>query len=76
MMASVQECFDELKPAIQEVSRIVRIAPLDKAERIALALMVAAHFTGDVAGAMEKDPSECAREIAFGIAETIAKAAH
>jgi len=76
MMASVQECFDELKPAIQEVSRMVRTAPLDKAERIGLALMVAAHFTGDVAGAMEKHPSECAREIAFGIAETIAKAAH
>ncbi|KKM02728.1 hypothetical protein LCGC14_1781580, partial [marine sediment metagenome] len=34
MMASVQECFDELKPAIQEVSRMVRTAPLDKAERI------------------------------------------
>ncbi|KKL45278.1 hypothetical protein LCGC14_2357300, partial [marine sediment metagenome] len=34
MMASVQECFDELKPTIQEVSRIVRTAPLDKAERI------------------------------------------
>ena len=73
---SVQQAFDELKPTLQEVTRLVRTAPLDKAERIGLSLMVAAHFTGDVAGAMEKHPSECAREIAFGIAETIAKAAH
>lgn len=73
---NVQQCFDEIKPMLLEVSRLLRTAPLDKAERIVLSLMVAAYFTGDVAGAMEKDPSECAREIALGIAETVAKAAH
>lgn len=73
---NVQQVFDELKPTLHEVSRLVRTAPLEKGEVIGLSLMVAAHFTGDVAGAMGKDPSECAREIAFGIAETVAKAAH
>ena len=75
-MTSVNDCFAELKPSLEEFGRLIYSAPLDKAERIGLAILVATYTCGIVAATLGKEPQECASQVADLIRDQIMKQKH
>lgn len=71
MRPTVQDCFDELRPTLNEITRMARIAPLPDNERAGLAVLIAAHFFGAAQAAMGKVRPTEAREVADMIVDTI-----
>lgn len=76
MMANVNQCFDELKPTLEEFARLISDAPLDKAERVGLSILVATYTCGIVAGTLGQEPHECASQVADLIRDQIMKQKH
>ncbi len=62
------QCFEQLKPALAEMQRLIQIAPCNRA---GLALMVATHAFTVAAREMGKDTFANAREVADLIVETM-----
>lgn len=62
------QCFEALKPALAELTRVVKTAPCNEA---GLAVMVAVYAFTLAAEAMGKDTFANAREVADLIVETM-----
>ena len=71
-----KSCFAELEPVLDEIARLVAMAPLEQKHREGLALLVAGYAFGIVAAAMDKHPSEAAHEIGDLIAAVVKTADH
>lgn len=78
--ADLNRCWERLKPAVQDLARIVRTAPLSEEKRRVLAVYVAGHFFGDACGALQEDPKlrhlsrgEIAQQVADMITEILRK---
>jgi hypothetical protein len=69
--ASWSDCFQELKPELDDIVQLIKTAPLLLREKEELAFYIAAHFFGVVAGITRKNPQQNAREIADLIVEHV-----
>ena len=76
MMSNVNARFENLKPSLKELGRLVYTAPLDKAERVGLSILVATYMCGIVAGTLDKDPQECASQVPDLIRDQILRQTH
>jgi hypothetical protein len=79
MARTVIDCFGQLQPILDDVTRLAKAMPLEGGDRVRLLSMVAAHFFGVSCEAMrERDPElaklpirKIAREMADAILEDI-----
>lgn len=71
MTPTIQDCFEELRPTLNEIARLAKIAPLPDNERAGLCILIAGHFFGTAQAAMGKVRPTEAREVADLIVETI-----
>lgn len=69
---TVEHCFEQLRPVLMDITRLIKTAPCNQA---GLAVMAAAHMFAIAGAAMGKDTYTNAREVADIIVNVMRDAA-
>jgi hypothetical protein len=71
---TVEYCFESMHPLLDDITRLVKSAPLSEGERKGLAMMILAHVAGATLAALGRAPTpDAMRELGEFMASTFTR---